>query len=299
MNRIVALALLSLAPLVWPSATGIAAAQDPVDTIKVDVHLIEVYATIYDGKGRYVDGLTRDKFQVFEDGKSQQISSFETGAQSVSCAVLLDTTGSMTEALPRVKNSIVKLIDGLGPDDSIAIYTFDEHLRVRQDFTKDKDSAKRAVLRTRAEGRTALFDALSEVAQDVSKRPGKKAMLVFTDGDDNASALSAAAAIARAKKVGIPLYAIAEGEALESPNLKKLLDDLSERTGGTSYEAKKASDIEEIFQKISRDLQHLYMLSYQPPSAASENDKKWRKIDVTVAGGKDFRIRAKEGYFPE
>lgn len=298
MRNVCAIALLSLAVLLGPLAAG-TAAQAPVDTIKVDVHLIEVYATIYDGHGRYVDGLTREKFKVFEDGKQQQISSFETGAQSLSCAVLLDTTGSMTEALPRVKNSIVKLIDGLGADDSVAIYTFDEKLKVRQDFTTDKDAAKRAVLRTRAEGRTALFDALSEVAQDVSKRPGKKVMLVFTDGDDNASALNANAAIARAQKVGIPLYAIAEGEATQSPQLKKLLDDLSERTGGTTYEAKKSSDIDEIFQKISKDLQHLYMLSYQPPSAVSDTDKKWRKIDVAVAGQKDYRIRAKEGYFPE
>src|SRR5258708_36915876 len=106
----------------------------------------------------------------------------------------------MSEALPRVKNSIVKLIDELGPQDSVAIYTFDERRDVRQEFTTNKDAAKRAILRTRAQGRTALFDALSEVAQDISKRPGKKVLVVFTDGDDNASALNANSAIARAKK---------------------------------------------------------------------------------------------------
>jgi len=275
------------------------AADDPQapGAIKVEVHLIEVYATIYDQKGRFVDGLSRDSFQVSEDGKPQEIASFETGSQSLSCAILLDTTGSMSEALPRVKNSIVKLIDELGPQDSVAIYTFDERLSAKQEFTTDKDAAKRAVLRTRAQGRTALFDALSETARDIAKRPGKKVLVVFTDGDDNSSALNASSAIARAKKVGVPLYAIAEGEAAKSQNLKKLLEDMSQRTGGSAYQVNKSGDIENVFQKIAENLQHLYMISYQPPSSAAGD--KWRSIDIAVKGVKDYRIRAKEGYFPE
>jgi len=266
-------------------------------TIKVEVRLVEVYATIYDQKGRYVDGLSRNSFQVFDDGMPEEIANFETSGQSLSCAILLDTTGSMAEALPRVKNSIVKLIDELGPQDSVAIYTFDERLTVRQEFTTDKDAAKRAILRTRAQGRTALFDALSQVAQDISKRPGKKTLIVFTDGDDNSSALNANAAVGRAKRVGIPLYAIAEGEAVKSQNLKKLLEDLSQRTGGSAYQVNKSSDIDQVFHKIAQDLQHLYMISYQPPSASA--DGKWHKINLSVKGLKDYRARAKEGYFPD
>jgi Ca-activated chloride channel homolog len=290
------LILLSVVSLPPPT---VLAAEGPQTSgaIKVEVHLIEVYATIYDQKGRYVDALSRDSFQVLDDGKPQEIESFETSAQSLSCAILLDTTGSMSEALPRVKNSIVKLIEELGAQDSVAIYTFDERLDVRQEFTTDKDAAKRAVLRTRAQGRTALFDALSEVAQEVSKRPGKKALVVFTDGDDNASALNANSAIARAKKVGVPLYAIAEGDAVKSQNLKKLLEDLGRRTGGSAYQINKPSDIDLVFHKIGEDLQHLYMISYQPPSTPA--DAKWHRIDLSVKGFKDYRIRAKEGYFPD
>jgi len=270
--------------------------QQPSTVIKVEVHLVEVYATVYDHKGGYVDGLERESFQVFDDGKSERITNFETSGQSLSCGILLDTTGSMAEALPQVKNSIVKLIDALDPQDSVAIYTFDSRLTVRQEFTTDKTAAKRAVLRTRAEGQTALFDALSEAAQDISQRVGKKALIVFTDGDDNASVLNAGASVTRAKKLGIPLYAIAEGEATRSPNLKKLLYDLSERSGGASYVAKKPGDIEQVFQKIAEDLKHLYMIAYQPPSSSA--DTRWHKIELSVKGVKDYRIRAREGYFP-
>jgi Ca-activated chloride channel homolog len=271
--------------------------QEPATVIKVQVRLVEVYASIHDKKGHFVDGLSRENFEVLEDGKPQQIAAFDSTTQSLSCAILLDTTGSMGEALPRVKNAMVKLIDELGPEDSVAIYTFDERLVIRQDFTIDKNAAKRAALRTRAEGATALFDALSEAAQELSRRSGKKVLILFTDGDDNSSALNASAAVARAKKAGVPLYTIAEGEATHSHNLRKLLDELSERTGGAAYEVKKPGEMEQVFHEISEDVRHLYMISYRPPEGA--NDGKWRKIDLLVKGPKDYRVRAKEGYFAE
>jgi len=284
-----AAAILSVAATVW--------AQDNAGVIKVEVHLVEVYATVFDHKGYYIDGLGRDSFEVYEDGKRQQISSFETQSQALSCAILLDTSGSMADALPRVKNSIVKFIDQLNPQDMVAIYTFDRRLVTRQEFTTDKDMAKRAVLRTRAEGGTALFDALSEVALEASARQGKKAIVVFTDGDDNSSALTAGASITRARKLGIPLYAIAAGEATRSRNLRQTLNDLSQHSGGATYEVKSSKDIDAIFLGITQDLQHLYMLSYQAPTAAA--DGKWHKIDLVIKGVKKYSVRAKEGYYPD
>jgi VWFA-related protein len=109
--------------------------------------------------------------------------------------------------------------------------------------------------------------------------------------------LNASAAVARAKKAGVPLYTIAEGEAMHSKNLRKLLDDLSQRTGGAAYEVKKPGEIEQVFHEISEDLRHLYMISYRPPQGT--NDGTWRKIELLVKGPKDFRVRAKEGYFAE
>jgi VWFA-related protein len=270
--------------------------QDSLSTIKVNVRLVEVYATVLDHKGKYVDGLKEDDFKVLEDGKPQRISTFESNTDALSCAILLDTTGSMREALPRVKNSVVKLIDELGLQDAVAIYTFDDHLTVRQDFTTDKEAAKRAVLRTRAEGTTALFDALSEASEELAKRRGKKAFIFFTDGNDNASLLTASSAIAHAKKVGIPLYAIAEGEATHSPELSKVLNELSESTGGVSYRVRRADDIEEIFHTIADSLRHIYLMSYRPGEVA---DGRWRKIDVLVGGVGDYKLRAKQGYFSQ
>jgi len=271
--------------------------QAPGDVFRVKVRLVEVYAAVFDHSGRYVDGLTRDSFDVREDGQAQNIANFEASTVRLSCGILLDTTGSMAAVLPRVKNAVLKLIDALGPDDAVAIYSFDRQVTLRQDFTTDKAAAKRAVLRLRAEGETALFDSIAQTSQEIAQQAGKKALVIFTDGDDNSSTINANAAINRAKKLGLPLYTIAEGEALQSRPLKKTLAELSESTGGLPFEARKSGDIEQIFQEISHDLRHLYLISYKPPPGVEPG--KWRKIDVAVRGQGDYRIRSKQGYSVE
>ena len=200
----------------------------------------------------------------------------------------------MAPTLPRVKNAVIKLIDSLGPEDAIAIYSFDRQVSMRQEFTTDKAAAKRAVLRLRAEGETALFDAIAQTTQEISSQAGKKALVVFTDGEDNASMINAASAVARAKKLGLPLYTIAEGDAIQSAPLKKMLAELSQASGGLSYEARKSSDIEQIFKDISQDLQHLYLISYKPPAGPGAGV--WRRIAVALKNQHEYRIRSKEGY---
>ena len=245
---------------------------------------------------RQVDGLTQQAFHISENGEPQEIKYFESESKAFHCAILLDTTGSMTSALPHLKNSVVSFIDELGPEDSVAIYTFSEQLVIQQDFTKDKNAAKRAALGLRAGGRTALFNALSEAAQEMSGQNGKKALVVFTDGDDNASVLNSQQAVNRARLDGIPLFTIAEGEATRSADLKKILADLSTSTGGSTFAVKDAREMDTVFEKISGELRHMYLLSYKPPPRSV--DKRWRKIDVAVESVKDGRIRSKEGYFP-
>ena len=274
-----------------------ASAQQPAATLRVTARLVEVPVTVLDSRGHYVDGLERGDFQIIENGQPQKIKYFEDNAGVISCAILLDTTGSMEKALPRLKNSVVRFIDELGADDSVAIYSFSEALVQQQKLTKDKAAAKRSVLRLRAGGNTALFDALTDVTGEIARESGKKVVVVFTDGDDNASVLTAQAVVRRATKDGVPLFSIAEGEATESVRLKKILTDISSNTGGEMYEIRSIKDIEEIFSKISTALQHIYLITYQPP--LEPDDGKWRRIEVLIGDANKYRIRAKEGYFPK
>ena len=265
-------------------------------TFRAQTRLVEVYATVRDSSGRYLDGLAQERFQISDNGQPQTIAAFESNQAPLSCAVLLDATGSMAEVLPAVKTSVMHMVDALAADDAVAIYTFSVGLKKIQDFTVDKNAAKQAVLRSRAAGQTALFDAVSELAREVEPRTGKKAIVVFTDGDDNASMLNARAAVQRAKKAGVPVYAIAEGDALKSKTLLGEIKDIAESTGAKFYEVHKTANISEIFQDISQDLGHTYMLAYKAPA---NSDQKWRTIELAVSGVKGIKIRAKEGYYPE
>ena len=286
MIRTLTLATLIAAPLAF--------AQDSV--FRVNSRLVEVYATIRDHNGRYVDGLARERFEVREDGEVQPLVTFESDSGQLSCAILLDTTGSMTTALPVVKNSVIRMVNELRREDQVAVYSFSTRLNRLLDFTTDKLAVAQAVLGTRAAGGTALFDSISELAREIELRNGKKAIVVFTDGADNASLLNARAAVQRAKRAGVPVYAIAEGDALKSKALLNELKDISEMTGAQSYQARRTNDISGIFQEISEDLQHTYLLTYKPPSTT---DQRWRTIEVAVAGLKGGKIRAKQGYLPE
>jgi Ca-activated chloride channel family protein len=226
---------------------------------------------------------------------ARNIVAFEPELSEVSCVLLLDTTGSMLAALPALKNAALKLIGNLRPADAVAVYSFNESLTELQPFTTDKNAAKRAVLRTHANGSTALYDALTRVNRDLSGRPGKKAIVVFTDGDDNVSTLTAETAIQRAKSSGVPIYTVAQGEALTQPAFLKLLAGISKATGGVSFAIRDSREIRAVFERVSQDLTHGYLLAFQPPPA---NDHAWHSIEVVVRS-KNVKVRAREGYYPQ
>ncbi len=278
----------------WPDSDAGWAQQSPL-TLRADVRLVEVYATGTDNKGRHVTGLPPEAFEVYDEGVAQRIVSFQSSGEALSCAVLLDMTGSMMAALPTVKNATLSLIDVLRDSDSIAIYGFNISLRLLQDFTLDKGAAKREVMRIRPAGGTALLDAIAQVAMDLSARKGKKSVIVFTDGNDNSSFLNADAAISRARKAGLPVYTVAEGDALKSRQLLNSLEHLSEATDGRSFTARKASDIERIFTEISKDVTSTYLLAYPAPPPGGA---KWRSIQVAVRDPRGTKVHARKGYAP-
>jgi Ca-activated chloride channel family protein len=282
-----------------PGPSGLLASTDiaPAEVVfRTSGRLVEAYATVTDSRGKYIDDLTGDQFTLLEQQQPQTILAFESHATPVSVALLLDTTGSMTMALPALKNAALKLIGDLRPVDSVAVYSFNKSVTELQPFTTDMNQAKRAVLSTQALGETALYDALARVARDLSGRPGKKVIVVFTDGDDNSSTLTTDVALLRVKATGVPLYTIAQGEALTNPAYLKQLADLSKSTGGESFAIHDSSEIGGVFEKVSEDLSHGYLLVFQPPPA---EDHAWHPITIQVRGSRGSKVRAREGYYPE
>jgi VWFA-related protein len=268
----------------------------PEAIFRTSARLVEVYATVTDG-AHYVDDLGRDQFRILEGGKELPLAAFENRASGVSCALLLDTTGSMGEALPILKSTALKLIGELRPIDSMAVYSFNDAVHLLQPFTTDKSAAGRAVLRTRAYGKTALYDALVRVNRDLAGRGGKKVLIVFTDGADNMSALNGYNAIRRAKTVGVPVYTIALGEALQDKELVGQLGSVAKATGGEAFTVQTPAEIPAVFESVARDLAHGYLLAFQP--SPGEEDHAWRPLEVALRSSRGRKVRAREGYYPD
>lgn len=212
-------------------------------TFEGEVNLVEVYATVFDDHGQAVVDLTKDQFAIFDNGKARSIRVFEPTYGALSCALLLDTTGSMRFAMPAVINAARDFITDLRPGDSAAVYAFTDHLEQLQEMTTDRDAPATVLTPLRAKGRTALFDSIVQLALDLEKRPGKKAIVLLTDGGDNASVLNREAAVASVRKTGVPIFAVAEGEALHDNAAANLLRDLAEATGGRMYKAKYSKEM--------------------------------------------------------
>lgn len=266
-------------------------------TFREEVNLVEVYATVFE-HGRAVNGLKQEQFEVRDDGKPQPIRVFEANDKALSCVLLLDTTGSMHSYLPELRNAARDFIGALRSEDAVGIYTFSNQLEELQAPTTDHALARKALIRLRAGGRTALFDSVSSLARQLAIRPGKKALVLLTDGGDNASVLDRRSAAAAAKKRGIPVFAVAEGEALQDASASGLLRELSETTGGHLYRAHSAKDMQGVLQAIAQDLQFGYLLAFPVPN--EERMVAWHDLQVVVKDTpKPLQVRARTGYSVE
>ncbi|WP_321471847.1 VWA domain-containing protein [uncultured Paludibaculum sp.] len=278
------------------SGTAEAAPVPAGEVFRANVRLVEVYATVTDSNGRFVDDLPETEFLLQEDGKPRAITMFESRQASLNCVLLLDTTFSMQAALPILKNAAFELIDQLRPADTVSVYTFSDAVVPVQPSTADRRAAKRVIARAQPRGETALYDALTRVIRDTATLSGKKAIVVFTDGDDNFSSLSVENAVHRAKVAGIPVYTIAQGMALQNTALLKQLTGISQATGGLPFAIREPGEIQKVFDVVAKDLSHGYVMTF-PPSPGESGQ--WRKLAVQVRSTKGYKVRAREGYIVE
>lgn len=274
------------------AAGGPGAAMQP-PAFRAEARLVEIHATVYDRRGRHVAGLRREDFEIFEDGRPERPEIFESDESPFSVGLLLDVTGSMEDALPLVKQACLRMLDELRPHDEVAVFAFSDRFRLAVDFTADRKAAASAIRRFVAGGRTALFDSLARASMAMAERRGKRALIVLTDGGDNASALTLESALRRAQREAIPVHCIAQGEALRAAKLMDTLENIARVTGGGCFRLEKVSRVTGVFAEITRDLAASYLLAYRPRPGSGE----WRPIRVEVRNVKDARVRCRQGYF--
>lgn len=261
-------------------------------TFRADVRMVEIHAAVFDRRQRPIRGLKRSDFEVIDDNRPREIEIFESEESPITLGLLLDVSGSMLEAIPALKRAVADLIEQLRPEDHAGIFAFNERLMLVADFSTDRSGLAEALRRLRPGGRTALFDAVALAMQRMAARSGKKALVVFTDGNDNSSALSLQSAIRRARLESIQTHTVAQGEALRYRSLVATLEEIARLTGGLSFRVDKTSEMKEVFAEISKDLWASYLLGFTAYPGKGE----WRPLRVTVRNHPGARVRCREGY---
>ena len=314
---------------------GAARAQDQDDTVHVESNLVVLNVGVADHKGKSLTDLTRGEFAVYEDGVKQSIVSFEPAASPFSLVLLLDMSGSTLNFRPTLKQSALRFIDALGPEDRVEVVAFNDKVKSLQSFTTDRRKIAFAIdVLAGGKGNTNLYPALRYSLERLSKEgKRRKAVVVLTDGLDtdmskldretsaratttdeaNASVKPDQAAEIRtvldaADKLGVTIYPL----ALPSGDPKTLLpltpqqsavytaararmQSLADRTGGRLHEIRRLEDMGRLYAEVAADMRTLYSIAYQS-SNASARDGRWRAINVEVTRT-DAIARSRPGYY--
>lgn len=261
-------------------------------TETVDVDVVQVTATVTSGRGKFVRGLTRDKFTVYEDGVRQTLTSFAAEDAPLEIVVAVDFSGSMKDAMPTVKEALKKFLRSLRPADRVTLLGFNDSVFTLAPATADLAARLRAVDRLRPWGGTALYDVIVRAVGELGKQSGRRAMVVFTDGEDLHSKAPLASTERLLESSDALVYAIGQGRAPSVLELKKILERLAEKSGGRAF-FEDLESLDRVFHDIIADLSNQYLLGYVPKDSA--RDHRWRELKVEVPGT-GYDVRARRGY---
>jgi VWFA-related protein len=259
----------------------------------VDVDAVQVIAVVLDQQGRFVRGLPREAFRVYEDDVRQTISHFAAENIPLELTAAIDISGSMKMAMPQVKAAVRDFLVALQPGHEVTLLAFNENLFTLARRGTDPAVRARAVERLAAWGSTALYDAILYGIDLLSRRPGRRAMVAFTDGDDKVSHATVSAVVRRVESSDAALYMIGQGQAAENEALQALLTRLAAISGGRAFFKTQADSLPGIFEDILEELSNQYLLSYQP--RVPVDDDRWRGIRVEV-DREGYHVRARQGY---
>jgi VWFA-related protein len=285
--RVVA-ALASGEPLVATSRTQ---AVDVAEA--VDVQVVQVNASVQDRRGNFVTGLTRDQFRLTEEGRPQTIVHFGAAETPLEVVVAMDISLSMDAAMPDLRAGVKQFLASLNPVDRVTLVAFNTEPFVLTRREADPAVRERAVNLLRAFGSTSLYDVIIHSIALLSRQSGRRALVVFSDGDDQSSQATLAQVERAIKGSDATVFMVGLGRAREA-RLRQTLTALAAPSGGRTILADRPADLGRAFGEILQELKHQYLLAFSPATTA--RDGAWRRLAVETPG-LDTRIRAREGYF--
>ena len=260
----------------------------PRADIRTNTNLVLIPVTVTDPMNRFVTGLEKEYFKVYEDKKQQTITSFSSDDAPLSVGLLFDCSGSMGPKLRSSKEAVAQFFKTANPEDEAFLVQFHDTAELALGFTDNFDEVQNHLQFTNSKGMTALLDAIYLGVHQMKKAKNtRKALLVISDGGDNNSRYTETEIRSLVRESDVQIYAIgiyepasSRGRTVEESNGPALLTDLAEMTGGRQYQVENLSELPDIAAKIGMELRNQYLLGYSPQN--QERDGKYRHVEVKL-----------------
>ncbi|HEX8142911.1 MAG TPA: VWA domain-containing protein [Pyrinomonadaceae bacterium] len=275
------------------------------EQIVINTDLITLTVTVTDAYGRYVSGLEKKHFTIFDDKVQQEIAFFSDDDAPVSVGVIFDVSGSMSgDKIRKAREALARFIQTSHNSDEYFLIGFNNRAQLLLDRTRDGNAVLNKLTFIDPKSNTALYDACYLGVEKVSRGTHpKRALLLISDGQDNDSRYTFSEVRRLLKESDVVLYSIGilgGGDPGSSLGVEgqSILDELSSVSGGKAFFPNTAPEMDEIFEKIALELRHQYSIGYRP--ANFTNDGKWHKIKVKVQpprGLPRLSVRSREGYY--
>ncbi|MDQ2855547.1 MAG: VWA domain-containing protein [Acidobacteriota bacterium] len=331
--RLASVSLVLFAVLTWCSSSQAQKKTSPKatdetadDVVRVNTALVTLPVSVMDRRGRFISDLKQEQFHLFEDGVEQQIAYFDSAEKPFTVALLLDVSDSTKAKLISIQDAAAAFIDQLRPADRVFIVTFDQRINVLCKPTSDRAVLNSAIRRTETGGGTSLYGALDLVVKEhLSHIPGRKAIVLLTDGVDTTSKFATfESTLNTIKELDSLIYPIqyntsedllkvqsntieaggrfggggvvtAKGEtlAVAYERATRYLKLLADNTGGRFFYADSLNHLRERFAGVAAELREQYSLGYYPTNRSAERAKRELKVRVTVP---DVAVRARRSY---
>ena len=261
-------------------------------TEKVNVEVVQVTVTVSDGRGKFVPGLPKSAFHVFEDNRPQTITHFSSEDIPLELIVAIDISGSMSPAMPKLKKAVKEFLGDVPPQDRVTLLGFNDSIFTLTRKATDQAERARAVDRLAPWGSTALYDVILRGIEMLGRQAGRKALVVFSDGEDQGSHATINDVERRLQSSDVTLYMIAQGRGITMESLKRVMERLVQPTGGRALFTDSIDELNAAFSDLLAELSNQYLLGYSSSNAA--RDENWRRIRVDVDGHNE--VRARQGY---
>ncbi|MBX3243544.1 MAG: VWA domain-containing protein [Acidobacteria bacterium] len=271
---------------------------------RVQVDLVTLTLTVTDLYGRLVSGLSQKDFTVYDNNKKQEITFFSDSDAPVSIGIIFDVSGSMTgDKISKARTALSRFINTSHPNDEYFLIAFNSRAQLLLDRTRDGDAVLQKLTLVNPNQNTALYDAVYLGIERVTRGTHrKKALMIISDGQDNASRYNFGEVRRLMKESDVVTYAVGilggDAGSMLGMQGQAFLDELSSVTGGKSFYPSTAVEMDEIFERIALELRHQYSIGYTPSDFRP--DGKWRKVRVNVKPPRGMRrltVRNREGYY--